>query len=149
LSVLLDVNLLMSLAWPNHVHHEIAHGWFRERGRASWATTPVTENGFVRVSSNRAALPTAVTPPEAWSLLEKMRKVGGHVFLPDDVELVVGDEASGASRLASRVVSHRLVTDAHLLAVARRHRFRLATFDRGVAALAGPERDLIELVTLR
>jgi predicted nucleic acid-binding protein len=35
-------------------------------------------------------------------------------------------------------VTHRLVTDAHLLALARRHGVRLATLDRGVVQIAGP-----------
>jgi toxin-antitoxin system PIN domain toxin len=129
---LLDVNLLVSLAWPNHVHHQVARTWFRGRSSAPWATTPVTESGFVRVSSNRSAIPTAVTPAEALALLGRIRQVPGHVFLADDVEGVFGERVE-----AARVVTQRLVTDAHLLAVARRHGARLATLDRGVAALAG------------
>jgi predicted nucleic acid-binding protein len=27
---LLDVNLLLALSDPLHVHHELAHGWFSE-----------------------------------------------------------------------------------------------------------------------
>jgi toxin-antitoxin system PIN domain toxin len=130
---LLDVNLLISLAWPNHVHHAPARAWFAARGEERWATTPVTEAGFVRVSSNPSAIPTAVTPGEARALLGRIREVDGHVFLPDDVELVVGGERV----LAGRIVSHRQVTDAHLLALARRHSARLATLDRAVTAMAG------------
>jgi toxin-antitoxin system PIN domain toxin len=129
---LLDVNLLVSLAWPNHVHHEVARRWFRARPAEPWATTPVTESGFVRVSSNRAAIPAAVAPAEALALLARIRRVPGHIFLGDDVEEVLGGQIASA-----RVVTHALVTGAHLLAVARRHGARLATLDRGVAALAG------------
>jgi predicted nucleic acid-binding protein len=28
---LLDVNVLIALAWPNHVHHGIARNWFRKQ----------------------------------------------------------------------------------------------------------------------
>jgi uncharacterized protein len=136
---LLDVNLLISLAWPNHVHHDAAHAWFRGRGSERWATTPVTEAGFVRVSSNSAAIPTAVTPREARSLLGQMQKDERHIFLPDDVELVVGSE----SALAGRIVGHRQVTDAHLLALALRHGARLATLDRAITALAGEAADAV------
>ena len=129
---LLDVNLLISLAWPNHVHHRRALSWFRGRGDQPWATTPVTETGFVRVSANAAAIPTAVAPAEAMRLLDRMRQIPGHRFLADDVPRVVGGHLP-----SGRVASYRLVTDAHLLAVARRHGARLATLDRGVAALAG------------
>jgi uncharacterized protein len=139
---LLDVNLLISLAWPNHVHHASARAWFGARDGQPWATSPVTEAGFVRVSSNASAIPTAVTPGEARTLLGQMRHVEGHVFLPDDIELVTGSE----SALAARMVGHRQVTDAHLLALARRHGARLATFDRAVTALAGQDAGTVVLV---
>ena len=129
---LLDVNLLVSLAWPNHVHHAASQRWFRARGPEPWATTPVTESGFVRVSSNRSAIATAVPPSEALALLSRIRGVPGHVFFADDVEAVLGDHVDPL-----RVVTHAMVTDAHLLAVARRHSARLATLDRGLAALTG------------
>jgi uncharacterized protein len=130
---LLDVNLLISLAWPNHLHHAAARAWFAGRGGQPWATTPVTEAGFVRVSSNAAAIPTAVTPGEARSLLSQIRGVEGHVSFPDDVELVTGNEPA----LTGRLVGHRQVTDAHLLALARRHGARLATLDQAVKTMAG------------
>ena len=122
----------MSLAWPNHVHHQQALAWFRRRAGQPWATTPFTEAGFVRVSSNVSAIPAAVTPSEAITLLERMRNVFEHRFLSDDVPLVVGTYLG-----AARVASYRHITDAHLLAVARRHGATLATLDRGIAAFAG------------
>ena len=122
----------MSLAWPNHVHHEPALAWFRRRAGQPWATTPFTEAGFVRVSSNVSAIPAAVTPSEAIALLDRMREDSEHRFLLDDVPLVVGAHVD-----VERVASYRQVTDAHLLAVARRHGAKLATLDRGMSALAG------------
>jgi predicted nucleic acid-binding protein len=50
---------------------------------------------------------------------------------------------------ASMVVTYRQVTDVHLLAVARRHRGRLATLDRGVLALVGISPDDVVLVPVR
>jgi predicted nucleic acid-binding protein len=82
------------------------------------------------VSSNVSAIPSAVTPSEAIALLQRMRDIPDHKFLADDVALVVGDHLD-----ADQIVSYRHVTDAHLLAVARRHRAVLATLDRGMAAL--------------
>ena len=129
---LLDVNVLVSLAWPNHVHHQAARRWFDERGGAAWGTTPITEAGFVRVSSNISAIPTAVRPSEAVEVLSRMRALRGHRFVPDDVELVLG----GSPEAWTAVATHRLVTDAHLLAVAGRNDLVLATFDRGVLQLS-------------
>lgn len=129
---LLDVNVLISLAWPNHVHHAVATSWFTRRSaRSRWATTPVTEAGFVRVSANQAAIPSAVRPQGALQMLSAIRATNGHVFLADDVESVTADLVD--SRL---MASYRQVTDAHLLAVARRHKARFVTLDRGIKSLA-------------
>jgi hypothetical protein len=38
-----------------------------------------------------------------------------------------------------RLVGHRQVPDAHLLALARRHGTRVATFDAGLRALGGDD----------
>jgi hypothetical protein len=138
----LDVNLLVSLAWPNHVHHQPALAWFRRRAGEPWATTPVTETGFVRVSSNASAIPSAVAPGEAIALLQRMRNVADHEFLVDDLPLVIGDDAGSWG-----IASYRQVTDAHLVAVARRYGARLATLDRGIVPLAGGQ-DVV-LVPLR
>lgn len=124
----------MSLAWPNHVHHVPARAWFRGLDAEAWATTPMTEAGFVRISSNSTAIPGAVTPGEALQLLARLAALPRHQFVPDAVQQVVGEHLD-----RSRVVSHLQVTDAHLLAVAREHGARLATFDRGVASLARGE----------
>jgi predicted nucleic acid-binding protein len=51
-TALLDVNVLVALFDPDHVHHEIAHDWFAEEGRDGWSTCPLTEAGFIRVLSN-------------------------------------------------------------------------------------------------
>lgn len=130
---LLDVNVLVSLAWPNHVHHVTAVKWFGSRpATQAWATTPITESGFVRVSSNHHAIPNPVSPSEAIAALESIRAVRGHVFLPDTVENVIGVPPAVAP---DRVVTHRLVTDAHLLAIADHHDATLVTFDRGIPSL--------------
>ena len=56
-AMLLDVNVLVALAWPNHVHHVAARAWFNDVGQKRFATCPVTQSGFVRVSSNRTCHP--------------------------------------------------------------------------------------------
>ena len=139
---LLDVNVLVALAWPNHVHHGLAHRWFRAHRRDGWATCPLTESGFVRVSSNRRAIPGASTPTEAIALLRRMRRLEGHVFWADDVS-----PADSAATPFARVAGYRQVTDAHLLALALRRGGALATLDRGLAELAGSEeRGALEVI---
>lgn len=138
---LLDINVLVALAWPNHVHHSRAHAWFG--GIRAWATCPLTESGFVRVSSNRNAIPGAVTPAEARSLLAEMVGLRDHRFWEDAVSI-----ARGGSGSFLRVVSYRQVTDAHLLELAIGHGGYVATFDRGVRELVPPEADADALVRL-
>lgn len=141
-AVLLDVNVLVAIAWPNHVHHELARAWLLEHRPAAWATCPVTESGFVRISSNGRAIPAAVSPGEAVELLVRLRRQPGHVFWEDAVSL-----AETAEVPRTRLISYTQVTDAHLLALARQRGGRLVTFDRRLAALAEPEqgRDVVLL----
>lgn len=138
---LLDVNVLIALAWPNHVAHEASRRWLALNAARGWATTPLTEIGFVRVSSNRRALPTATTPSLARELLGAMRRGQGHRFWPDDVALVTGDHLD-----LGQLTGHRQVTDVHLLALCATHAGRLVTFDRGLVSLAA-DRVSVELLT--
>lgn len=131
---LLDVNVLIALTVPEHVHNLAARRWFAAARDDGWATTPVTEFGFVRVVSNPAAMGDAFSPAEAIAVLAQLRTRRGHVDWVDDVtpsdpELVEGH----------RLVGHRQVPDAHLLALARRHLGSVATFDGGMVDLAGPD----------
>lgn len=130
-ATLLDVNVLVALAWPNHVHHRAAQAWFGDEGKRRFATCPVTQSGFVRVSSNRRAIADAVTPREACAILRQIAALPGHVFWADDVDLASSDHIAW-----ERLGGHAQVTDAHLLAIALRHGGKLATFDRELRHLA-------------
>ena len=81
MTALLDVNVLIALAWPNHVHHAAARAWFEDRREEGWATCPLTEAGFVRVSCNPSVVRHTVTPLDAIAVLEKLTRLGTHVFL--------------------------------------------------------------------
>lgn len=102
--------------------------WFTAHGGGGWATCPITESGFVRVSSNPKVLPSPIDPGAARAVLVALRAVGEHRFLPDDVSLTDPD--------VPRILGHRQVTDAQLLTLARRHQTRLVTFDAGIVTLA-------------
>jgi uncharacterized protein len=122
---LLDVNLLVALFDPDHVHHQPAHRWLEAHRSEGWATCPVTENGLVRILSNPAYHPAAEGPALVARRLRTFRESGDHVFWPDDVTL------TDASRF-DLSVSHRQLTDVYLLALALAHGGRLATFDRSI-----------------
>jgi toxin-antitoxin system PIN domain toxin len=132
-TALLDVNLLIALAWPNHVHHRSALRWFDRTRKAGWATCPLTQSGFVRVSSNEHILPGARSPREALALLRRIVALPGHVFWEDDLSIAATDLID-----ETRLLGHRQITDAHLLALALRHGGQLATLDRGITQLVPP-----------
>lgn len=129
MTALLDVNVLIALGWPNHVHHAAAQRWFTQFSSNGWATTPITEAGYVRISSNRSVMQVSTTPAIAIAQLAAMTSLAGHTFWPDDVPLIVG---SAGDRDA--VSNHRRVTDCHLIALAARYGGRLVTFDAGAGA---------------
>jgi uncharacterized protein len=126
------VNVLVALAWPNHVHHEAAHRWFgaQQKARRGWATCPLTQSGFVRVSSSARIVAEPRSPLEAVQLLERIVALPGHEFWTDDVSIV-----SSPNVARSKVMGSRQVTDAHLLALAIGRGGIFATFDRGVSEI--------------
>lgn len=130
------------MAWPNHMHHSVARAWFATHSLAGWATCGITESGFVRVSSN-PALVHAASPAEALGILDRMHQLVGHEFLEDDVSLATSPCVDRA-----RILSYRQVTDAHLLAVARRHGCRLATLDAALVRILGRGDDDPSIVVL-
>jgi uncharacterized protein len=144
-TALLDVNVLIALAWSGHIHHDVAHAWLGARGNARWATTPVTELGFVRLVSNPAFSGDALDPPEALALLQRSFGDPKHEFWADGT-----DVPSALEDFHSRIQGHRQWTDAYLLSLARSRKGVFATFDRGVRTLAGqPFASALEVIPAR
>src|SRR5687767_1381495 len=86
-AALLDINVLIALAWPNHEHHDRAHRWFAAHAIGGWATCPLTQCGFVRISSNPKIIPQAASPTDALELLKRMMAHPNHVRWNDDVAI--------------------------------------------------------------
>ena len=127
---LLDVNVLIALAWPQHVHHPQAHAWFERVGRKAWASCPLTELAFVRISSNPKIIANAVSPRAAAAALAQMIALPGHTFWADDLPV------NGLTALSGTAMTgHRQVTDAYLIELARHHGGVLATLDASLAEL--------------
>ncbi len=142
MTALLDINVLVALAWPNHVHHQAVLSWFREQRNAGWATCTLTEAGFVRVSCNPSAVRHAVTPVDAIALLGELRRRGTHEFWPLDRSLVDLPEA-----VTARLQGYRQITDAVLLAAAIQRNGILASLDAGLAQLVGTsERSALHVI---
>ena len=123
---LLDVNVVIALFNPSHVHHEVAHDWFEDHRPFGWATCPITENGFLRILSH----PQAEVEADRSTLVASLRTFcasGDHEFWPDAVSLL--DETLFEP---SAILSHRQLTDVYLLGLATRMGGALATFDASI-----------------
>ncbi len=128
---LLDLNVLIALTWPGHVHHGRAQTWFASMG-GRWATTPFTEAGFLRLSTNTAVVGEAPSMAEALMLLITMRSVPGHLFIPDSTSL------TSATISTAGLVASTQVTDVHLVNLAADSGAVLATLDKAIASYLDP-----------
>jgi uncharacterized protein len=125
-----DVNVLVALMWESHLHHVAARRWFARIGDDAVATCSVTQTGFVRVSSNTSVLAEAISVREATAILSVVVNRPNHRLLPDDRGYIDNPLVPH-----DRLVGHRQVTDAHLIAIARAHGAHVVTFDNGMKAL--------------
>jgi hypothetical protein len=142
---LLDVNILTAFLWPPHEHHDAAHRWFHTRAGTRWATTPLTQLGFVRLVSNPAFSRDALSPKHAVSLLAENLAHPAHEFWAASLPV-----PAAMRGLASGLQRHQQFTDAYLLALASRRKGVLATFDRGLRTLAARAFDsALEIVPTR
>ena len=130
---LLDVNMLIALFDPGHGHHDAAHDWFAAHRKMGWATSPLTENGLVRILSNPAYPGRRTSVEDAIGRLDSFRRSGDHTMWPDDISLC------DAGRVhPHHLGGHRQLTDVYLLSLATHHRGRLVTFDRAIPLAAVP-----------
>ncbi len=127
---LFDVNVLIALFDPAHVHHNRAHDWWEEQQNTGWASSALTQNGFVRILS-QPRYPNAITTTDAILRLRAATAQSNHAFWAD--EIAVTDKGIFS---AERILGPKQVTDIYLLALAKHFGGRLATFDRALSATA-------------
>jgi uncharacterized protein len=144
-TALLDVNVMVALFDPDHVHHDLAHDWFADCRADGWATCPLTENGLVRVLSNPNYGGAALRPAAVAGYLRRFCASGHHEFWDDAVSL--RDQTLFNLAFAA---GHRQLTDVYLLGLATRKGGRLATFDRTipVKAVVGARGDTLAVIDL-
>lgn len=126
MSFLLDVNVLVALGWFDHSHNFRVRKWmaFELERRTTFVTTPITQLGFVRISTQISD--PKVSVPEAAIRLGQITKQLGqfHHFLPDDL--------SSRRIFPAWCKAAKHTTDSHLLALAEKHNLKLATLDTGI-----------------
>jgi toxin-antitoxin system PIN domain toxin len=125
---LFDVNLLIALFQPDHVHYRKAHQWWQAHRKEGWASCPLTQNGFVRILS-QPKYAGSIAVDGALDLLERATNTTHHTFWPDDISLL------DAQRIdKNRILGPKHLTDIYLLALAVKNGGRLVTFDRAIPA---------------
>jgi len=117
---LLDVNALLAAILAIHSRHQAADLWLR---RKSLATCPLSELGFLRISTNPKAYNLSMAiARQALDAFVKAHKVE---FVPADLPAI----ESGAHQSEA-------VTDSYLAELAARRGMKLATLDTGIAHAA-------------
>jgi toxin-antitoxin system PIN domain toxin len=115
-SLLLDVNALIALLWQNHIHHARAVAWVAGK---KLAVCPITELGFVRVSTSPGFGATMTDAREALGAFIKEAKPD---FVPADARALDGVTAPNS----------KATTDFYLANLAHAHGLKLATFDSSI-----------------
>ena len=131
---LLDVNALIALVDPTHLHHDRAHEWFAAEGSSDWLSCPTTQNGLVRIVSHPRYSNAVPSPADAIRSLQSLVRIGGHRFIPDRLSLLDREHF-----LSEQLLASGQVTDTYLVALAKSEHAQLATFDKRLAATAVPE----------
>jgi toxin-antitoxin system PIN domain toxin len=129
--LLLDVNVLLAVAWPNHQFHVAATSRLDESADR-WATCALTQLGFIRLSSNPAVVGVRKSPWEAAALLSLLLKDERHLYL----DTLPSPVSKPVLSVFEKILGSQQVTDAYLLWLALDSNSKLLTFDSRIMALA-------------
>jgi toxin-antitoxin system PIN domain toxin len=128
---LLDVNILIALTQPEHLHHSVVMNWFNTPG-LNWGLCAFSEVGFLRISSNPAV--GKLTVEDGTKMLAALAKHRGYRFWP-----ISAGWAALAAPFQERVFGHQQITDAYLLGLAVKENGILVTTDKAIRFLAGSQ----------
>ena len=123
---LADINVLISLADPNHAHHSAARSWLGAHRRVALATCALTENGFLRIYGHPSYPGGPGSPSRALEDLRAYRRRKGHCFLPCDLSF----DTPAFKDLKG--ITPKQLTNLYLVALAGHHGIRFASFDTSI-----------------
>ena len=129
---LLDLNSLIALGDPDHQHHQAIQKWFQSSGKANWGVCPLTEAGFIRVTTNPVYRPSSRTVGQATAILADFATAPGYRYWP-----IAETWATLTAPFSARLFGHQQVTDGYLLGLAVKESGVLVTFDKAIKYLAG------------
>jgi toxin-antitoxin system PIN domain toxin len=128
---LLDVNALLALLDPMHVHHHAAHAWYAGLVDPVIVTCGHVENGVLRVASQPKYPNSPGTTTRVREMLRNFIRSVSHEFCRRDASLL-----DDAVLIQSKQLSPNRVADLYLLAIAAADGAKLATFDHKIPAEA-------------
>lgn len=139
---LLDINVLIALHDRDHIHHERAALWLEAHIAHGWASSPLTQNGCLRIMSqpgyiNPQPLATVV------AMLQGSTNTAFHQLWSDDISIL-----DGARFHHAHMHGPKQLTDLYLLGLAVKNAGCFVTFDARIplSAVHGATRK--HLVTL-
>lgn len=131
---LLDTNVLIPLLWPRHTEQARLRAWFRANAEASFATCSLTQAGFLRITCTPAITGERFALRDARELLWQFTQWPGHAFWPTTIDVF-----EATAPFQARLHGPKQIADAYLLGLAIHHGGKLATLDKAILHLAGPE----------
>lgn len=115
---LLDVSMLIALLDEQHIHHAVANNWFKKNLLTGWSTTPITENGFLKIVTHPKYPNGRFSPEKAFFLLKNLTLLSGHEFWHDTL-----------SMLSYPPVQSKIITDFYLIELSKSNHAKLLTLD--------------------
>ena len=128
---LLDVNVLIALIDPRHVHHDRCHTWFAARGNAAWASCALTQNAVLRIVGHPRYPNSPGSPALVSAVLQDLLNHPQHQFWGEAPSLLQLPHVDPAALLDSGQI-----TDTYLLALAAERRGVLASLDSRLSTRA-------------
>jgi uncharacterized protein len=126
-----DVNTLLSLLDPLHLHHDAAHRWYAERAPLQLVLCAHVVNGVIRVASQPRYPNPLGTCAQVRKILRQFVKQVNPAFCGQDVSLL-DDQVL----LRPDELTPSRVADLYLLALAVANDAKFATFDTRIPANA-------------
>ena len=134
-----DVNVLIAALHPSHQFHNRALSWL-ESG-IKFATTPITETGFLRLSVNPAVTGNQIEVSDALASLRTLQADRNWRFWPDTSSLVAPMINIDA------MIGAKQITDFQLVNLAAVNHGKLVTFDGRIPkALNSADRNLVQVL---
>lgn len=132
--ILVDANLLLYAVIPDYAQHERSRAWLEQQFNATEVGLPwPCLLAFLRISTNARIFGQPLTIEEAWGQVREWLDLP-RVWIPHPTSR---HAETLAGLLLPAQVSGKLVSDAHLAALAIEHDLRLCSADKDFACFSG------------